>query len=246
MAGLQSQYLTETDPARREALAERIRGVRGQSTATAPVNLQHVETERGTMIFDPRTGRMTPAVGADGAPVGSGKALTEYQGKSTGFGLRSQEASRIIDTVGQGGKVQPSLIKRAAEAVPLIGDGLGVAANGLQSPEQQQVEQAQRDFVNAVLRQESGAAISQSEFSSAARQYFPQPGDSPEVVAQKKANREAAINGFRISAGPGTRNIGGTPVQQQAAAAPKVGTVDGGHVYIGGDPGNPASWKAVQ
>lgn len=211
-------------------------------------SLQHVETERGAMVFDPRTGRMTPATGPDGAPVGSGKALTEFQGKSTGFGMRAQEASRLIDTVGQGGKVQPSLVKRAVEAVPLVGEGLGMAANGLQSPEQQQVEQAQRNFVNAVLRQESGAAISQSEFDNARKQYFPQPNDTPEVIAQKQANREMAINGFRVSAGPGARNIGGQPAQsqQQPAAAPKVGMVDGKHVFLGGNPADPASWAEVR
>jgi len=219
-------------------------------------SLQHVETDRGTMAFDPRTGRMTPATGPDGAPVGSGKALTEFQGKSTSFGMRAQEASQVIDKVGQGGKVQPSLLKRTVEAVPLVGEGLGMAANGLQSPEQQQVEQAQRDFVNAVLRQESGAAISASEFDNARKQYFPQPGDSAEVVAQKQRNREMAIDGFRISAGPGARNIGGAPAQAgqaaqqpkaaQTAAAPKIGTVDGKHVFLGGNPADPASWAEVR
>ena len=109
-----------------------------------PTSLQHVETGGGSMIFDPRTGRMTPAIAPDGQPVGSGKSLTEFQGKSTTFGMRADAASKIIDQVGQGGKVQPSLLKRAAEAVPLVGEGLGMAANALQTPEQQQVEQAQR------------------------------------------------------------------------------------------------------
>lgn len=254
MSGLQAQYLAETDPTRRELLAERIRGVQGKGTAPTPANLQHVETELGTMVFNPRTGRMTPAVAADGQPVGSGKALTEFQGKSTSYGIRADAASKVIEQVGQGGKVQPSLIKRGAEAVPLVGEGLGMVANTFASPEQQQIEQAQRDFVNAALRQESGAAISASEFDNARKQYFPQPNDTPEVIDQKQRNREATINGFRISAGPGAKNIGGAPApapqqpqaQQQPSAAPKIGTVDAGHVYIGGDPGNPASWKAVQ
>lgn len=250
MAGLQSQYLAETDPARRESIAEKIRGVTGKSTAPAQANLQHVETDKGTMVFDPRTGRMMPAVGPDGQPVGSGKPLNEYQGKSTGFGMRAAESSRIIEEVGQGGKVQPSLIKRTAESVPLVGEGLGMAANRFASPEQQQVEQAERDFINAVLRQESGAAIADTEFANARKQYFPQPGDSAEVIEQKRANREAAINGFRISAGAGARNIGNASAQQQPqaqpqqqpAAAPKVGMVDGNHIYIGGNPADPASW----
>ena len=53
-----------------------------------------------------------------------------------------------------------------------------------------QIEQAQRDFINAVLRRESGAAIAPSEFENARLQYFPQPGDTAEVVKQKQKNRE--------------------------------------------------------
>lgn len=215
--------------------------------------LETVQTDSGFMVFNPTSGEMRPAVGAGGQPVGSGKPLTEYQGKSTGFGMRADAASKIIEQVGQDGKIQPSLTKRAAEAVPLVGEGLGMVANAFQSPEQQQVEQAQRDFVNAVLRQESGAAISQSEFDNARKQYFPQPNDSQEVIAQKQANREAAINGFRVSAGPGARNIGNPPAQQQpqrgqqqSAAAPAVGTVDGGYVFLGGNPNDPANWMEAR
>jgi hypothetical protein len=58
------------------------------------------------------------------------------------------------------------------------------------SDEYKQIEQAQRDFVNAVLREESGAAISESEFENAIKQYFPQPGDTAEVVKQKQINRQ--------------------------------------------------------
>jgi hypothetical protein len=58
------------------------------------------------------------------------------------------------------------------------------------SDEYKQIEQAQRDFVNAVLREESGAAIAESEFENAIKQYFPQPGDTAEVVKQKQINRE--------------------------------------------------------
>ncbi len=56
-----------------------------------------------------------------------------------------------------------------------------------------------------MLRQESGAAINEGEFNNAKKQYFPQPGDSKEVIEQKRLNREAAIKGFDIAAGPGAK-----------------------------------------
>lgn len=131
------------------------------------------------------------------------KPMTEAQAKATLFGRRMEESDKVLNTVGKDGQVQPGLIKRAAESVPGIGSGLGTALNWTQSPEQQQVEQAQRDYVNAVLRRESGAVISDQEFDNARKQYFPQPGDSPEVIAQKNANRQLVISGFKAESGAG-------------------------------------------
>lgn len=68
--------------------------------------------------------------------------------------------------------------------------------NFLKSSDFQSYEQAQRNFLNAVLRRESGAVISPTEFSEGRAQYFPQPGDKPEVIAQKKANRDVVIRSF--------------------------------------------------
>lgn len=117
--------------------------------------------------------------------------LNDTQAKALQFGTRMLTAGQTLDRLAAGGVNQPGLIKRAADTV-----GLGAAANFTQSAEQQQVEQAQRDFINATLRRESGAAISESEFTNARQQYFPQPGDSPQVIEQKRKNRELATQGF--------------------------------------------------
>jgi hypothetical protein len=136
------------------------------------------------------------------------KALTESQGNATAFGMRAAESAKIIDDLAAKGVFTGSLIKQGVESLPLVGGALGMAANSLvASPEQQQVEQAQSDFVNAVLRKESGASISPAEFDKARKQYFAQPGDSPQVQAQKQANRETAIHALTIQAGPGGENI---------------------------------------
>jgi hypothetical protein len=69
------------------------------------------------------------------------------------------------------------------------------------SPDRQKAVQAQRNFINSILRRESGAVISDPEFSNARQQYFPQPGDSPEVIKQKRENRASAIRGLMREAG---------------------------------------------
>ena len=75
--------------------------------------------------------------------------------------------------------------------------------NYLQTPEYQQFEQARREFINAVLRRESGASISPQEFENANRQYFPVPGDSPQVIEQKRRARDQAMANMVQAAGPG-------------------------------------------
>ncbi len=145
------------------------------------------------------------------------KPLTEVQGKAALFGARAEEADKILrDLEGKYSRTGLAA-KVGAEGTWGIGGALGAVGNAMLSPEAQKADQAQRDFVNAVLRQESGAAISQGEFNNARIQYFPQPGDTPSVVAQKARNRKTAIEGFKNVAGkgaytaPSVESSGGVP-----------------------------------
>lgn len=199
-----------------------------QSSQKEVPSWQTIETQNGTVAFNPKTLETRPLTSPGGEAIQKNQPLTEFQGKSTGFGMRAQNSSDIIDNIGEGGKVQPNLFKQGVESVPLIGGALAMGVNSLPesfggpSAKQQQIEQAQRDFVNSVLRQESGAAISSGEFDNARNQYFPLPGDSPEVIAQKKNNRQLAINGFKISAGPGAKNFTQAQAQPSGAAGQAI------------------------
>jgi hypothetical protein len=163
---------------------------------------QVVQTEAGPMVVDQRTGAAVP-VTAGGKPVGApAKPLTEFQGKSAAFGDRATKANAILTEIGD--KYDPKLVnsKMAVQDFPLIGGMAGAAVNSSMSDNDQRAEQAQRDFINAVLRQESGAVIGPTEFENAKRQYFPQPGDGKKVIKQKAENRKTAIEGLLRSAGP--------------------------------------------
>ena len=142
-------------------------------------------------------------------------APTEFQGKSAIFGSRAQEADRILSDLGT--EYSPAGIntKNSVGKTPLIGGALEAGANSLLSDKSQKAEQAQRDFVNAVLRLESGAAIGKEEFDNAKRQYFPQPGDSQEVINQKAANRKLQIQGL-------LGNAGNAPIPKAPGAPQKV------------------------
>jgi hypothetical protein len=199
-----------------------------------------VQTEQGMFRIDPQSGKVIPvqpdnagtprpaqdatyfqppqsaAAPSTAAPFGAKtKPMTEDQSKATGYGIRAATSHEILNTVGDSGKVQPGILKRIASSVPFYGEEAGTMMNWTQSPKQQQVEQAQRDFVNAILRRESGAVISQAEFDNAAKQYFPQPGDSQEVIKQKQLNRENSIRSLEIGSGAGAPQVQGARQKMQ-------------------------------
>lgn len=167
------------------------------------------------LVQQDKKGNITPVEGF-GPKTGSSKPLTDTQAKALLFGSRMQDADKILNNLSAKGIDMPSVAKRAAESVPGLGGALGALANStIVSPDQQSVEQAQRDFVNAVLRRESGAAIAPSEFESAQKQYFPSVGDSAQVKKQKAANRSLAIKGLLVEVPAGQREA----ISKPAAAA---------------------------
>jgi len=60
---------------------------------------------------------------------------------------------------------------------------------------------AAQNWVAAQLRRESGAAIGPKEYSDALLQYFPQAGDSADVLRQKQALRDEVTRGMINSSG---------------------------------------------
>jgi len=139
--------------------------------------------------------------------------LNVSQSAATAYGMRMADAQADYERASNGGEIQHGQIVAGVEMIPFFGPGAGAvvrATPGIKpSPAQQQVEQAEDNFINAVLRRESGATIRDDEFIRARNQYFPRPGDSPEVIAQKKRNRLTTIEGMRVGAGPGGYLIGG-------------------------------------
>lgn len=126
------------------------------------------------------------------APTGK---TTDEQAKAAGYANRMAQSNDIIgkfENINSG--VLGNIEGMVANAAPAL-------ANPALSAQRQQFVQAQRDFINAILRRESGAVISDSEFANARQQYFPQPGDSADVLKQKAANRLTAIQGIMGAAG---------------------------------------------
>jgi hypothetical protein len=160
-----------------------------------------------------------PIVDAGGKQI-EGRGLNDAQSKALLFGSRARDSAAIMANLEKSGTLTPSIVKQGAAKVPVVGGLLEMGANKtVASTGEQQLEQAQRDFVNAVLRRESGAVISPQEFENAQRQYFPAIGDTPEVIRQKAQNRELAIQGLLAEVPEGKRNS----IGQQPTTPPHSG-----------------------
>lgn len=122
------------------------------------------------------------------------KPLNEGQANARLYGSRMTASHNIVNKLEAEGK--PKYNPLAIKAI-LTGPGVvSEVAYSQAGADTQSAAQAMRDFINATLRRESGAAISASEYDSAMKQYFPQIGEDKAVTAQKKANRELAIQGI--------------------------------------------------
>ena len=118
------------------------------------------------------------------------KESTESERLSAGYLGRMEEAEKNLTTA----KSLPYLQQRGLERAP----GL---TNYTLTPAQQVVRQQQEDWVRAKLRKESGAVIGDEEMAREIRTYFPQAGDSKEVIASKAQSRAQAHEQMRSSSG---------------------------------------------
>jgi len=131
------------------------------------------------------------------------------------YGQRMKDANIILNMYENQGT---DILQNVLNQVPW---GLGRMA---QTDEFKSFDDARRDFVNAVLRRESGAAIAPSEFESAARQYFPVLGDSPQQIEEKRRRRETATQLLIASAGPSGQQYLALLEAEQKKINPLIGT----------------------
>jgi len=157
------------------------------------------------VAVDKRSGKATP-ITVGGKPLESGRALNEAQGSSVAYGIRMKEANSNIERLVSEGVERSAVGAGAPYGIGGIINALPSALGGA-NPQQQQFQQAKLNFITAVLRKESGAAIGQDEYEREDQKYFRQVGDSDAVAAQKKQARQTAIKAMEIQAGPGAKEI---------------------------------------
>jgi len=136
--------------------------------------------------------------------------LNEQEGQAARYSARMNYNQKILTDTEKAG-FNPTAISTTLQ---------GFLPNRFQ-PEQRQIyNSAKQNWIAAVLRKESGAAIAAKEYKDADRQYFPQDGDAPSVVKQKQALRELAEEEMTKSIGPSAPDRAHPAAPGAAPAAP--------------------------
>lgn len=181
--------------------ASKLPGEISAKSAEEALRTQQVETEKaraglyGAQAYAALHPELKP--GAEKAPTAANLA-------AEGFRARMANSESILPALNYNiGSGKAKLEYRAATQL-YTGESptLAAGANSLLSPEAQQYYQAVADWIRAKLRKESGATISKSEWDGEVKTYFPIPGDSPAVVAQKNKARKQASISMKVDAGP--------------------------------------------
>lgn len=114
--------------------------------------------------------------------------------KAAGFALRLKDS---MDSMNQLSKsIDP---KRVALINRSLGDG--TIANLSLSPAEQQYMVNARDALYAILRPETGAAITPPEMQEYSKMYLPQPGDSKAATETKMRKMQGQYNSLRGQSG---------------------------------------------
>ena len=158
------------------------------------------------------TGEIRPTPGVGAKPPEAPKPPTVEQEKAASFYNRAQQAA-------------DNFAKIEKKASPAAGKLWTV----LQPEETQLAEQAKRQFAEAHLRKESGAAIPPEEMAYIDRTYFPQPGEGKKVIAQKTEARRAVLEGLKNQAGSAYKPLSAPP--SPPVSAPVTVTAPNGKVY---------------
>lgn len=184
-----------------------------------------------------------------------GKPLTEVQGKYALFGTRAAQAQQNLESVlssdygrdmGELGFTN-SVDFITGMSKPESASG-ALVNNAIMSPEGRQLYQSANSFLTAIVRPDSGAALTPDEWQIYGKIFIPMPGDDDATVAQKRLDRQIATTALQGLSSGGAAQVAqllqnkGVPVPKelqvylnQAPAAAQPAPPAGGPIQITGD-----------
>lgn len=186
-AGGQDDLDVEVD--RRKKLESAKVGVHNVSEHKVTKNDPTTGKDREYLV---RTDKTTGQVLGETLLAENTKPLTEVQSNAKMFASRLASNDETIRGIESKGFEPAALSTTIQKFIP----------NRFRAEDFQSYNAAKQNWIAAVLRKESGAAISSKEYSDADKQYFAQDGDSKSVVQQKQNLRKQVEEQMRSASGP--------------------------------------------
>jgi hypothetical protein len=129
-----------------------------------------------------------------GAGAAAAKPFTEGQSKDVVYATRAKGALEVLEPIAE------NLTSLAGQVSSM--DPTGIVRRRVQSPEFQVAQNAGNEFLQAILRKDTGAAITAGEQALYGETYLPRPGDGPEVLVAKQAARQRAVAAIEAGMSP--------------------------------------------
>ena len=208
--------------------AEGIEATRVNQAATRAGSGPIIDTPGGKVRVTPEN-TTTPIMDAEGKPVpATPKTPTENQSTLATYAARLEQNLPVVESLLDKGYA-PSATDFG---IVSLGDP---RAYVMLSDEGKQYYGSAGQLVNAIMRRESGAAISATEWAMANSRWLVGPNDPPKVVAQKRANLRQELEQLKKQAGPAYTGMGNV----EGGASPGAETAPQGVVWERGPDGRP-------
>ena len=151
-----------------------------------------MDTAGNPVFFQPDKAGGQPNIVPGVKPPQKDSALTEAQAKATTFMSQMKAAEKELGGI----PIDPT--KTCSQVDVAMAGGL---TNFAASPAAQRARQAQEQWSESFLRFKTGAAATKNEVILNVRTFFPQPGDSADVIQQKQRMRQQAVQDIAFAAG---------------------------------------------
>jgi muramidase (phage lysozyme) len=169
--------------------------IAGATGGMKPPRVEKIKQADGSEVsvqWDEKQGVFVPLKAPEGGNPVANPKLTEGQSKDLNYALRGEDLLPLLE---EQDKALTEFFSANASKVPVVG-------NLLKSDQYRQAEQTGRELLAAILRKDTGAAVTEGEMSLYSGMYLPQPGDDQKTIEQKRAGRSRAIEGIKLGIGP--------------------------------------------